>query len=1479
MQGQNVEGQVIASQYQYKVAGYAPNTYSWPGGTCNASGPLKQFAFWAPPSGAAAPVTIVDGSPALTETVTPTAVLDNNQTCAISIAAVNSHQVPFFIQSGTGGLQEALNQNMTTPATNTVILNSAWYQSVGTANAQAVIAAAKGSIELGLVDVTTVPTSYYSWNGTQYIAVAAGGGASAPATTLVYKGTGGPNGIIPATPGVDYVIPSGSITGNAGTATNVAYTGLTGPVTIWNQNTTGLAATASALAAAGTPCIIGYAGTGVDVHGNSLNCQAIGSGGGGGGPGSALQLGAYLTSGNTVSGAPGLYALQPTTTLLQANAFFAAAPSGTTTAILPQGMAQLPFTNNSVHTKDLRQGADYLQISQFGVVCDGGQTPLTVSLTAGSNLVSVGSLIGAVTDIGKTMTFTVQTGYGYQSPQYSWTPTITAYTYPNFSLSSNAPFNFSGFAQLGTDNSAPNAGNPGGVSNIQNAMNSAGGSPLSIPVGCRMLVAQPIAWNNGQSLIGQQAQFGGFIGGPGQDILQQPDASGQGKATAAGLRVEDVGFTLDSGVDPTGIVGGPWTSYNAAGTPTVHTPLYRPLYQHTPLANQPCAPGWVLNCTNGVASTAQNSSVICVPTALGRVPAVGQTIMFPYFTTIFTATVSSNTGAGCSAGFTGTTLSTALPNTSGYTVAQAEWFTGTAIQSTTTTIPTTITYPLTLTLTLSTAPIPGFESNFAQHGHIKVCGIEADYMGSNSYGPYTAILRRGPATSAGCSGTTVIAPMNPCPAKNLFGSSSDQPWPVIPSINTNDSTPSGANWFPGECGGAAALSFPTANAQTFANTGLTNSFLEHLYFGTTQIQNTNGTQDFYSASNAVPYAVDMGGFNSNGVMFGIMQGAASAGQHYIGPVGPTGTGNHIHDMSFRGAYPLALVDFQQSFIARLDNYSTEISPYDGTAVGATTCLYQGYTLDEQTGSLVTFNAQNQTTVAACEPENGSHIEVNPYVVDDGFGNTYDNVDFEDVPTYWGGSGHTITNSQMSLPALNYGDNNDLGDLSGGNSQYFTNVWNVHPQFYNWGTNSKCEVYAGGGGPPTHCGAGFAQGYTGHSNEASITGNNVHPYENALGGMIHPGEWNTNYSFDSDPMSAQNVQDPTEPFWANYAACNLGGAALCRPESFDGFNGSIYIGPHQRLVDGPYVASMDLKTVAAGSTVTIQISAFDSGTGQCSSAGSISSGTFTTTTAWQPFSFPVDFTGRAGCILQIQFYNATTTDQLRVGYFNFVPVPGQVLLPTASPTIGASCSGPNAIIGSNSSGPLSCVGGLVVAGSGGGSMVYPGAGIPNSTGTAWGTSYTTTGSGTVVPLQTSPTLITPNIGAATGTSVTLTNGTLSGINGLGTAVYTLGATAQVGTGATTPTAVSGVINDSLSGTLTFTTGTGSLAAGTILTITLPGTRVNIPTCPIEVTGGTTFLGPEDVASNTTGQVALTVTTEVALAASTAYRIKYGVCGGT
>ena len=129
VQAQNIEGQIIASQYgKWRVPGYAPNTYSsFAPDSCRVQGGASFFFAFS----SGTPITIVDANPSMTETVTPTAIVNSNVSCAITIAPVNDHQVPFYLTSATGGLQEALSQNMTTPATNTVVLDSAWYQLVG----------------------------------------------------------------------------------------------------------------------------------------------------------------------------------------------------------------------------------------------------------------------------------------------------------------------------------------------------------------------------------------------------------------------------------------------------------------------------------------------------------------------------------------------------------------------------------------------------------------------------------------------------------------------------------------------------------------------------------------------------------------------------------------------------------------------------------------------------------------------------------------------------------------------------------------------------------------------------------------------------------------------------------------------------------------------------------------------------------------------------------------------------------------------------------------------------------------------------------------------------------------------------------------------------------------------------------------------------------------------------------------------------
>lgn len=103
-----------------------------------------------------------------------------------------------------------------------------------------------------------------------------------------------------------------------------------------------------------------------------------------------------------------------------------------------------------------------------------------------------------------------------------------------------------------------------------------------------------------------------------------------------------------------------------------------------------------------------------------------------------------------------------------------------------------------------------------------------------------------------------------------------------------------------------------------------------------------------------------------------------------------------------------------------------------------------------------------------------------------------------------------------------------------------------------------------------------------------------------------------------------------------------------------------------------------------------------------------------------------------------------------------------------------------------------------------SMVYPGAGIPNSTGTAWGTSYSVSGTGDVA-LTTSPIFTTPNLG--TPSAGVLTNATglpiSTGVSGLGTGIASaLGA--NVGT-AGSVVVDGGALGTPSSGTLTNATG--------------------------------------------------------------------------
>jgi hypothetical protein len=206
---QNVEGQVIASQFgEWKVP--SVNTgFTFPLATCMVSGGGKNlFAFTA-----GVPVKVVDDDPSMIEVATPVAAFKSGN-CSVSLPTTHAH-TSFYLTSGTGGLQEAISSaKVRGGGPNTIVLNAEWYELIAPRDAATVIGSVAGSASFGLVDVTTLPYTWYRWNGSQYVVVPVGGSgisgltathlpvATSAATvgnsaatddgaTLKYPGTGG----------------------------------------------------------------------------------------------------------------------------------------------------------------------------------------------------------------------------------------------------------------------------------------------------------------------------------------------------------------------------------------------------------------------------------------------------------------------------------------------------------------------------------------------------------------------------------------------------------------------------------------------------------------------------------------------------------------------------------------------------------------------------------------------------------------------------------------------------------------------------------------------------------------------------------------------------------------------------------------------------------------------------------------------------------------------------------------------------------------------------------------------------------------------------------------------------------------------------------------------------------------------------------------------------------------------------------------
>lgn len=190
----------------------------------------------------------------------------------------------------------------------------------------------------------------------------------------------------------------------------------------------------------------------------------------------------------------------------------------------------------------------------------------------------------------------------------------------------------------------------------------------------------------------------------------------------------------------------------------------------------------------------------------------------------------------------------------------------------------------------------------------------------------------------------------------------------------------------------------------------------------------------------------------------------------------------------------------------------------------------------------------------------------------------------------------------------------------------------------------------------------------------------------------------------------------------------------------------------------------------------------------------------------------------------------------------------------------------------------------------GEIPYPSAGIPNSTGSAWGTSYTTSGSGTVVALATSPVLVGPALGTPvsgvatnlTGTAAGLTAGhvtTNANLTGPITSVGNATAlAAQTGTGSTIVVQAGPTIT-ALKQPLTTQTANYPIVAATdcfvicitnTFTVTLP-TAVGISGQSFVIVNGNTVVSTNLITMATTGGQTINGLAPSTIAPQTSLRI--------
>jgi len=170
----NLAGLLFASSFgQWQVPQGNAGQFSWSSANfCKAN---ADGFYLNPVFAVGTPVTIVDAVAANTETVVPSAVTVTGSGCSITVNPTHPH-LSFYLTSGTGGLQEAINFARNLPYQ--VVVTSDWSRLGGQTG---MLSAAINGTNVGVVDWRTNCPVPYSWSGSAYVAGTSwcsGGGGS-----------------------------------------------------------------------------------------------------------------------------------------------------------------------------------------------------------------------------------------------------------------------------------------------------------------------------------------------------------------------------------------------------------------------------------------------------------------------------------------------------------------------------------------------------------------------------------------------------------------------------------------------------------------------------------------------------------------------------------------------------------------------------------------------------------------------------------------------------------------------------------------------------------------------------------------------------------------------------------------------------------------------------------------------------------------------------------------------------------------------------------------------------------------------------------------------------------------------------------------------------------------------------------------------------------------------------------------------------